>query len=86
MLGQLDDEGGQPVFLRASQPTGAGTVRAYGDDLGRVAGAGGIQQSLQQRPDAGHQDNDPGRNRQAKLVHGVLTVAGEITRRGQTSQ
>jgi hypothetical protein len=80
VLGELDDKGGQPALLGASQPTSAGSVCADRHNLGGIIGAGSVQQGLQQRPSTGHQDNDPSGDRQAELVHGVLTgsTGGDI--------
>jgi hypothetical protein len=85
-VSQLDDERGQLALFRSPQSGRTRPVRTDRDDLRGVIGTSRIKQSLQQRADAGYQDNDPGRDRQAKLVHGVLTLAGEIAERHQTSQ
>ncbi len=86
MPGQLDDEDGQLTLLSPPQPARTRPVRADRDDLGGVIGTSRVKQGLQQGSDAGYQDNDPGRDRQAKLVHGVLTLAGEIAEGHQTNQ
>ena len=73
ILGKLDEKGGQSALLGAPQPTGAGAIGANGHDLGGIVGIGSIQQGLQQCPGTGHQDDDPSGDRQARLMHGVLT-------------